>query len=316
MSFNAPQWSDEETPAVVVGAEVVVKKKRKLLKKATGPAKKASIKKLAGKRRRDEDEDEEMDDAANDAPEGNGAKRYKDSAGKSRKRQLPPAPPAPPGVGVFHTIMDPAFSNVAVAEEGRDTRAGAWIGSQCKCLQCETTRVAQQLVKHEINAVVLLDLDNFGFPHWIKHAAPPSFLATDDAQKKVFVWGFYGLGFETHGLKGDPWDAIVSRSVFGHLRKGEKLRLTPCANTPQAADEAIQRMILVLRNMHIAVVSGDKLHLKQSAKNHAAQELLPGRRRKIFRTINSLELLRDSQLIWGSVSNFVAKAAAADAEDK
>eukprot|EP01064_Diplonema_japonicum_P038915 TRINITY_DN9614_c0_g1_i1.p1 TRINITY_DN9614_c0_g1~~TRINITY_DN9614_c0_g1_i1.p1 ORF type:complete len:344 (+),score=77.79 TRINITY_DN9614_c0_g1_i1:73-1032(+) len=317
MSFGGAGWSDEESKGGVMGesGEKEVKKatrkvivKRRIVGGGAVLDKPKVVKKVVRKRGRDDDEDEEMAEAASrPPPSGVGAKRLKNIEGKAVK--LPPAPLPPAGVGRFHSIADPEFSDIALPRPGQDGRSGAWIGSKCRCLQCELTRVATGLKGK--NTICLLDLDNFGYPHWVKQASPHQLQAAGKPPENVFLWGFYGLGFEAHGHKGDPMDAISWRSLFGVFNKTQQLRLSPCGNFPQAADEAMQKTVEVLRNMNLVIVSSDKPNLRACAKAHAAQPLLPGRKRKNFTSINPSSLHMDSAAVWQEVADF----AAANAEE-
>eukprot|EP01059_Diplonema_ambulator_P014095 TRINITY_DN24923_c0_g1_i1.p1 TRINITY_DN24923_c0_g1~~TRINITY_DN24923_c0_g1_i1.p1 ORF type:complete len:318 (+),score=43.48 TRINITY_DN24923_c0_g1_i1:56-1009(+) len=312
MSFAAAGWSDEEKDkggvmgSGDVAAAPVVKKKRVIKRRLVGGGavlEKPTVKKVARKRGREDEGEMEVEEEGGAAVHG--TKRMKNLEGKSVKRDLPPAPLPPPGVGRFHVITDPEFSDIALPRPGHDGRSGSWIGSQCRCLQCETTRVASKL--RQKTTICILDLDNYGYPQWVRQPAPPGLHSMGAPPPNLFIWGFYGLGFEAHGHKGDPLDAISSRSLFGMFKKTNQLHLSPCGNYPQAADEAMQKMVDVLRNMNLAVVSSDKPHLRACGKAHANQTILPGRVHKDFVAVNPSTLGMDSAAVWKRVADFAAE---------
>ena len=309
---------EEEAPA----AAAAPAKKMRLVRRAGMGAGGAAAPAAKKGKKRALDEDEGVDAPASSAakPAPRGAKRFRDNEGNAR--DPPPAPPAPPGVGRFHTVLDKEFSDVALPRPGADpsVKSGAWIGAVCRCLQCEATRAAQTLVagvaegKGAKTTVVLVDLDNYGYPQWVRHPAPASVAEAGSAPNNVFVWCFYGLGFETHGHKGDPSDAVAAKSLFGSLKRSGQIQFSPCGNFPQAADQALQAVVAILRNMHLALVTSDKGLIKGCHDAFRAQPLLPGRKKKLFQTIDPKKHHHDSTSTWHEIASFISAAEARDAE--
>eukprot|EP01063_Lacrimia_lanifica_P006249 TRINITY_DN13769_c0_g5_i1.p1 TRINITY_DN13769_c0_g5~~TRINITY_DN13769_c0_g5_i1.p1 ORF type:complete len:272 (+),score=101.68 TRINITY_DN13769_c0_g5_i1:101-916(+) len=244
-------------------------------------------------------------------------------ANKRVKKNDGAAAPAPVDLGLFHSPTHPAFSEVVIRAPGGKQGGpaqGGWISKECRCMQCEVTRFAQKLVNKQYTppakrtVAILLDLDNFGFPQWVKHPAPPAVLESGATSQVAAVWGFYGLGFERYGKQGNPWDAIGAKSLFSFLRKNNQLQLSPCANFPQAADLAMQAVVAILRNCHICLVTSDKQHAKACTAIHAAQTPPPGQAKKLFTKIDPHAVKNDGAAVWKQVAAFCVKAEAADAE--
>ena len=326
MSFRASEWSDDEKPAPVTKAAVAPKKKYKLIRRtpavaADGAMREAAVTaKIRQKRGRDDDDDgDAMRDSASTttdtkAPKAEkgttqARKRMRDNSGKA----VPPAPPTPHGVGKFHTVMDPQYSDVCLPRPGADPklRSGAWIGAVCHCLQCEATRVAQKMSTTQKTTLVIVDLDNFGYPQWVKHPAPSSVAQAGEAPGNIFFWCFYGLGFAEYGQKGDPEDAVAGKSLFGSLKRTGQVHFSPCGNYPQAADLAMQAVVGVMRNVHIGVVTADKPHIKACHNAYLAQKLLPGRTKKLFQTFDPSQCQNDGNSLYKSISewNIVTQSA-------
>eukprot|EP01062_Namystynia_karyoxenos_P022392 TRINITY_DN18583_c0_g1_i9.p1 TRINITY_DN18583_c0_g1~~TRINITY_DN18583_c0_g1_i9.p1 ORF type:complete len:345 (+),score=110.93 TRINITY_DN18583_c0_g1_i9:85-1035(+) len=316
MSFGGGGWSDDEAPAAAAPRRA-----------ARRPV---PLQRRAGVRRKRE-EDDAMDEdgppaaaaAAAPAPSG-GAKRQRlaNAAGGQQRAlrrgdaaKVPSDAPPPPGLGRFHSVADPNFSTQAMRPPGEDEaerfaqKAGGWLSGDCRCLQCELTRTAQLLSKkQEPRVCVLWDLDNYGFPEAVKRDAPA---AAEQLPPQLVVWAFYGLGW-TELRKTEPEKQITGRSLFGVLRRGKSLHITPCGNFPQAADEAMQRVVRIMRNVHIVVVSGDKPHLLRCRKAHAQQRRIPGQPRTEFGRINPAESGRDVDKVWQQIRAFCQAAQGGD----
>eukprot|EP01062_Namystynia_karyoxenos_P022391 TRINITY_DN18583_c0_g1_i8.p1 TRINITY_DN18583_c0_g1~~TRINITY_DN18583_c0_g1_i8.p1 ORF type:complete len:338 (+),score=83.21 TRINITY_DN18583_c0_g1_i8:85-1014(+) len=309
MSFGGGGWSDDEAPAAAAPRRA-----------ARRPV---PLQRRAGVRRKRE-EDDAMDEdgppaaaaAAAPAPSG-GAKRQRlaNAAGGQQRAlrrgdaaKVPSDAPPPPGLGRFHSVADPNFSTQAMRPPGEDEaerfaqKAGGWLSGDCRCLQCELTRTAQLLSKK-------LGLGQLRFPRGREARRPGRRGATAPAARGR--WAFYGLGW-TELRKTEPEKQITGRSLFGVLRRGKSLHITPCGNFPQAADEAMQRVVRIMRNVHIVVVSGDKPHLLRCRKAHAQQRRIPGQPRTEFGRINPAESGRDVDKVWQQIRAFCQAAQGGD----
>eukprot|EP00756_Hemistasia_phaeocysticola_P054990 Hpha_TRINITY_DN30905_c0_g1::TRINITY_DN30905_c0_g1_i1::g.112247::m.112247 len=290
MSFGGGAWSDDETPS-----RGAVRRKREddgdeAMDGGLGAPKRRIVRAAGAKRLR----------AANNV---DGTSRAVGQPSSEPAQAQTPAPAA--GLGRFHTMGHPEFRLTAMrpptgGQEGFKEQATAWISGQCRCLQCEVTRVATLLSKKQQPRVcVLWDLDNYGFPAQLRGPAPPSLSELKVAEKAV-VWAFYGLGIEAHGK--EPSKLVAPRSAFGSLKRAGALQLSPCGNWPQAADEVMQRVVRIMRNVHLVVVSGDKPHLKACAKAHAQRKLLPGQPPFNLGRVNSTG--KDAAVIWQEIGAF------------
>eukprot|EP00906_Rhabdomonas_costata_P002734 RCo004250 len=101
----------------------------------------------------------------------------------------------------FHLPSDPEYSTSAVpdpsgaASSGNDWRD--WATPNCRCMQCEVLRVAPLLVGS--STALLLDLDNWGFTPLATTALPRG----AEVPTGVFLWAFFGSGFEKASGVGD-----------------------------------------------------------------------------------------------------------------
>ena len=304
MSF-AGGWSDEEndSPTPLTAPSSQSKGSRVSLR---GKGLKGSVRNKAKRGRDDSDDDMDID-SEDEQFVSDMRKRIKDDVGVAHA-----GPSTVKGLGRFHRVTDPDYSDIAIKNPSditsiNDTIKKGWLGSECRCLQCELTRLAGSLsAQTEVtrDIVVLLDLDNFGFPHWVR---TPVQMRDFKLPENIFLWGFYGLGFESHGRKGDPNTHITRNSIFGHLRARGQLRLSPCGNYPQAADNAMQCAVSVLRNVHLMVVSADKPNLETCSSRHDRQPILPGKTRKNFAAVNPHEF-QDAAAVWRHVASLAEDA--------
>eukprot|EP01062_Namystynia_karyoxenos_P022389 TRINITY_DN18583_c0_g1_i4.p1 TRINITY_DN18583_c0_g1~~TRINITY_DN18583_c0_g1_i4.p1 ORF type:complete len:299 (+),score=81.88 TRINITY_DN18583_c0_g1_i4:83-979(+) len=298
MSFGGGGWSDDEAPAAAAPRRA-----------ARRPV---PLQRRAGVRRKRE-EDDAMDEdgppaaaaAAAPAPGSASPTRPAGSSGRCAAGTQPKCPPTPlrrPDWGGSIPWPTPTSAPRPCARPG-------WLSGDCRCLQCELTRTAQLLSKkQEPRVCVLWDLDNYGFPEAVKRDAPA---AAEQLPPQLVVWAFYGLGW-TELRKTEPEKQITGRSLFGVLRRGKSLHITPCGNFPQAADEAMQRVVRIMRNVHIVVVSGDKPHLLRCRKAHAQQRRIPGQPRTEFGRINPAESGRDVDKVWQQIRAFCQAAQGGD----
>jgi len=184
----------------------------------------------------------------------------------------------------FHQPTDPDFSPIAIPVLGENANCDwrEWQSPKCRCLKCEILRVAPLMKRCRV--VVLLDIDNWGLDPLAKRPRANLRLPDD-----CFFWCFYGLGFEKFegvDLGGVDFAAyaarhgVVGNTVFTELQQSKRVWFSPAGGHSQAADEAIIKTVAVLRNMHVAVITGDR-ELGQTALQQKRSPPLDGKPRRV-----------------------------------
>ena len=209
----------------------------------------------------------------------------------------------------FHQPGDPAFAIVATptgdraaAREARFATGDAWAAGECRCLRCELLRASGAMAALDGKlpaaggrAVLVLDLDNFGFPQFKGTAGDALLrLLTAAEGRGVFVWAFYGACFARF-FKVDAADYVEKitargvlrapaprptgknkkakaavpgteqstpqRSGWSALKLGAALHVTRCGGESQAADAVIGecvRLLAAVAGRPVAIATGDQ----------------------------------------------------------
>jgi hypothetical protein len=149
----------------------------------------------------------------------------------------------------------------------------------CRCELCELKNVVKQSAKRA-KTFVLIDLDGWGWKEWALKSHKLSDNSEWDMNNQIFVWAFYGGGFNTRFLKQnmhrdifDNYENKILRekmntstttlkdksSIFDQLVEQQLLRLSPSGWTKQSADLAIRKLVkLLIEKVNVCVISKDK----------------------------------------------------------
>lgn len=228
-------------------------------------------------------------------------KRHRSDADSLRSRESANAVRG--GVYRFHRPGDADFSPVAATSAASRYRESfacgdLWASAVCHCLRCDLVRSMGQLqalrrpsvrsgavaassslltgVDTSVPTLVLLDLDNFGFPQFKSRSVPRGSVEAAN----VFVWAFYGACFSRHfqttpeeflrrpaatASTGTDDGGPTNGSLWHTLHTTGRLALTPCGGHSQAVDEAMVAVASALDGAVWTVfVSGDA-HLGETA---------------------------------------------------
>jgi hypothetical protein len=145
----------------------------------------------------------------------------------------------------------------------------------CKCCKCELKHVVPQ--SKGCKMFVLVDMDNWG----LRQMSKPLDVKVTWLKKKVdniYFWCFYGAGYRDYldqdartifdRVNGDDW-LEIQNSVFGLLKKGNHIRLSPTGYHKQSADLSILNVVKMLRDrVNLVVISRDKGILNSAQKIH------------------------------------------------
>ena len=280
-----------------------------------------------------------------DAPldDRGGKKRRLDKDRVVKTKRVGPVPDSAGAAGVyrFHTIHDAKFSPVASTAttkkfDEKFSCGDLWNNSTCHCLSCDLVRVMQ--TKDALQAaaaptILLLDLDNYGFPQFKTRKIKPQ----EVVRSNIFIWCFYGACFERHfavnpeefiqrkpiaeqavpervvGTKaprehaqpgapkssspaGSPEaNQLVVGSLWHSLHLSGRLYFTPCGGHSQAVDEAMMQVAQVLSEEHRVLFMSCDRHLTETA-NQAMGE------RNGSTVINPLAFQRDIIKVWSAIA--------------